>query len=208
MNSKSFKQVQQNYDRLSGFYDLLSGKAEAEIFRRASDLLRSRKIERFLDIGCGTGKGLSKFKKTNPSTISMFGIDLSLKMCRITSKKNIGTANANGVALPFKSSVFDAVIYSFSLEIFPEEFIKPALDECLRVLKPGGVVCVICMADEPGKNLVHGLYLWANRTFPKIVDCRPISVLRLLNKSQFMIIEKEIRNLFGLPVEIVLAEKK
>ena len=193
MTSKSFNQVKQNYDRMSGFYDLLSGRAESAIFQRAVDLLRSRKIDWLLDIGCGTGKGLIELKNNNPGTTSYVGVDLSFKMCRKAAQKHLEITNSNALDLPLKPSIFDAVIYSFSIEINPEELIKIVLDECLRVLKPGGVVCVICMADLPSKNFVYGLYLWAHKKFPKVVDCNPISIFHFLNEKSFMIIHKEIQ---------------
>ncbi len=62
------------------------------------------------------------------------------------------------------------------------------------------------MSDTPNRSLVSDL-IQAHK-HSKVVDCRPISVFQLLDENRFMIIEKEIRNLFGLPVEIVLAEKK
>ena len=208
MNPEFIIQVQQNYDRLSGFYDLLSGTAELTIIRRAINLFKARKIEKLLDIGCGTGKGLIEFRKSINNTTSLVGIDLSFKMCHKALHGNKGVANANGLDLPFNSNTFDAVIYSFSLEIIPEEFIGSALADCLRVLKPDGVVCVVCMAETPIKNGVYGLYLWVHNKFPNVVDCRPISIFQLLNQNGFKIVENEIHSLFGLPVEIVLAEKK
>ena len=208
MTPEYFSQVKRNYDRLSGFYDLLSGQAESAIFQRAVDLLRSRKIERLLDIGCGTGRGLVELKNNAPDSASYVGVDLSFKMCRKALQKNLEVMNSNVLVLPFISSSFDAVIFSFSIEIIPEELIRLVFDEGSRVLKPGGVVCVICMADAPTRNFISRLYSWAHKKFPKVVDCRPISILQFLNENQFMIKHKEIRALYGMPVEIVMAEKK
>lgn len=208
MTSKYFNQVKRNYDRLSGIYDLLSGRAESAIYQRAVDLLKLRKIDRILDIGCGTGKGLIELQNSFPDAASYAGVDLSFEMCHKAAQKCFEITNSDALNLPFKSSIFDAVIYSFSLEIIPQELIKPGLDESFRILKQGGVVCVICMADVPTNNFISGVYSWAHKKFPKLVDCRPISTLHFLNENRFMIIHKEIRALFGLPVEIVLAEKK
>ena len=208
MPSKSFKHIQRNYDLLSSFYDLLSGQAESEIFHRVIDLLRSRKFESLLDIGCGTGKGLAEFEKEYSGKTSLMGIDLSLKMCQKAIKKNKRIANANALNLPIKASTFDAIIFSFSLEIIPEKFINLALDECVRVLKPRGIVCITCMAEVPDKNFISVLYLWAHKKFPKVIDCQPISALHFLDKNRFMIFKEEISHLYGLPVEIIMAEKK
>ena len=206
--SKYFNQVKRNYDRLSGFYDLLSGRAESAIFHRAMDLLGSRLNDGLLDIGCGTGKGLVEIKNIYPNATLCFGVDLSFKMCCKASQKNLDVMNSNALDLPFKSSSFDTVTFSFSIEIIPEELIRLVLEESFRVLKPGGVVCVICMVDLPGKNLISSLYTWARNKFQKLVDCRPISIFQFLKESRFMIIHKEICSIYGLPVEIVILEKK
>jgi len=208
MTSKYFNQVKRNYDRLSGFYDLLSGQAESAIFQRAEDLLRSRKIESVLDIGCGTGKGLIELTENDIRDGSFVGVDLSFKMCQKAAQKNSIVANSNALNLPFRSSIFDAVIFSFSIEIIPDELIGAVLEDSFRVIKPDGIVCIICMADRPGKNFISALYSWAHKNFPKVVDCRPIAIVNYLNKNRFIIIHKEFQAIFGLPVEIVLAEKR
>ena len=208
MTSKYFNQVKRNYDCLSDFYNLLSGRAETAIFLRVVDLLSSRKIGSLLDIGCGTGKGLVEIKKHDLGAISYVGVDLSINMCRKTLQKDLNVTNSNALDLPFRNSIFDAVIYCFSIEIIPEELIMPVLGECYRVLKPGGVVCIICMADLPGKNSISKIYSWARENYPKVVDCRPISISHFLIENRFMIIHKEVQELYGLPVEIAMAEKK
>lgn len=207
MNQKKFKQVRQNYDRLSSFYDFLSGRAESAIFRESIKFLEKRKIEILLDIGCGTGTSLIKYRNTFQNAFLLAGIDLSIGMCRKALGHNDCISCANGIELPFSAGLFDAVCFNFSLEIFSEDCIKRVLSECMRVLKPDGAICVICMESISGKNVMYGLYSWAHDKFPTIVDCRPISVIPLLIESGFSIIEKESHNLMGLPVEIVLADK-
>ena len=207
MNPNNFKQIQRNYDQLSGFYDLLSGKAELSILRRAITLLKERKIEKLLDIGCGTGRALIEYRKSFQKVTLLAGIDLSFRMCRKALQQNNRITCANGHDLPFHAASFDAIVFSFSLEIFPEDCIRKALSECIRVLKPDGVVCVVCMAKALKRNVMYGLYLWAHRKFPNVVDCRPIAVIQMLNENGFTIIENESNNLWGLPVEIVLAKK-
>lgn len=207
MNPKNFIKIQRNYDRLNSFYDLLSGKAELTILRRAITLLKEIKIEKLLDIGCGTGRALIDFRKSLQKVTLLAGIDLSFKMCRKAAHQNNCITCANGVALPFPAETFDALLFSFSLEIIPEIYISQALSECAQVLKPNGVVCVVCMAQALKRNAINNLYLWAHHKFPNVVDCRPISAIQLLDENGFAVIENATCSLWGLPVEIVLAKK-
>jgi demethylmenaquinone methyltransferase/2-methoxy-6-polyprenyl-1,4-benzoquinol methylase len=207
MSSQYFAQVKRNYDRLSVFYDLLSGRAESSIFQRALDLLRSRKTKSVLDVGCGTGKGLIELRDNDLGGTLLVGVDLSFYMCQKTAQLNLKVINSNALNLPFRSSIFDALIFSFSIEIIPDELIKEVIEESFRVIEPGGIVCFIFMADKPCKNLVSALYAWAHKCCPRVVDCRPISIVNYLNEKRFMIIHREILAIYGLPVEIVLAEK-
>jgi len=207
MNANNFKQIQRNYDRLSNFYDVLSGKAELLIQRKAVAKLKERKIKKLLDIGCGTGRFLVEVRKSAKQVILPVGIDLSFGMCRKASRQKNSIACANGHTLPFNAAVFDAVTFNFSLEIFPEDCITPLLGECARVLGPDGFICVVSMAKAPGRNVMSSLYLWAHLQFPAVIDCQPISAVQLLGENGFKIIENETCRLWGLPVDIALAKK-
>lgn len=207
MNPNNFKQIQRNYDRLSGIYDLLSGEMELSILRRAITLLKKRKIEKLLDIGCGTGRALIEYSKSFQKVSLLAGIDLSFLMCRKALYRNNRITCANGLVLPFHAAAFDAIVSNFTLEIFPDDCISKVLSDCVRVLKPDGVVCIVCMAKALKRNVMYDLYLWAYRKFPNVVDCQPISAVQLLNENGFTIIENESHNLWGLPVKIVLAKK-
>ena len=207
MNPKNFIKIQRNYDRLSSFYDLLSGKAELTILRRTITFLKEIKIEKLLDIGCGTGRALIDFRKSFQKVTLLAGIDLSYKMCRKATHQNNCITCANGLALPFPAATFDALLFSFSLEIIPEIYISKALSECTQVLKPDGIICVVCIVQALKRNVIYNLYLWAHHKFPNVVDCRPIAIIQILNENGFTIIENESHNLWGLPVEIILAKK-
>jgi ubiquinone/menaquinone biosynthesis C-methylase UbiE len=202
-----YQQVQQNYDRLSGIYDLLSGKAELLILQKAIDRLKVRKINQMLDIGCGTGKALFEYGKAFQGGTLITGIDLSLKMCQKAHQQNRRVICSNGIALPFPKGIFNAITFNFSLEISPNTEIKQLLSECDRVLLPEGLICAVHMAVPSKRNIISDLYFWAHQNFPRVVDCRQISINQLLSEMEFKVFENSSHSLWGLPVQIILARK-
>ena len=101
---------------------------------------------RILDVGCGSGRHCceaSRFKD-----VTVFGVDINVDDVaqaknRLEFHKQVGehgggpccTFVADITSLPFKNDFFDLVICSEVLEHIPKQ--KTAIDEILRVLKPG-----------------------------------------------------------------------
>ncbi len=146
----------------------------------------------------------------------MYGIDLSKGMLRVTQNrlnaaglnKQVVLEQGNAAKLPFESSFFDAVFMSFTLELFPSASIPLVLAECRRVLKQDGRLGLVSMAESSRPTLTQNLYLWAHRTFPKVVDCRPIPAVNLLKKAEFEIVQHENARLGGVVVSVILAKHK
>ncbi len=121
------------------------------------------------------------------------------------SKHPAGLPDAR--TLTFGAESFDAVFMSFVLELF-EEFEMPVLlAECRRVLKSSGRIVVVSMEKKANRNAMVKLYEWAHRTFPKVVDCRPIHADRALKEAGFRVTRQIEMRMWGLPVSIVLANK-
>jgi demethylmenaquinone methyltransferase/2-methoxy-6-polyprenyl-1,4-benzoquinol methylase len=80
----------------------------------------------------------------------------------------------DAVQLPFQSESCDAVFMSFTLELFPPQEMVTVLAECRRVLKNGGALCAVAMAENANPGLMSRAYGWAHRNFPEIIDCRPV----------------------------------
>jgi predicted SAM-dependent methyltransferase len=81
---------------------------------------------RLLNLGCGTHYHPDwvniDFRSTGPEVVPY---------------------NLLGRPLPFRSNVFDAAYHSHLLEHFPKRYAPIFLQECFRVIKPGGIIRIV-----------------------------------------------------------------
>ena len=219
MNSNNYlpfsHAVKNNYDRLSRFYDLISGGTERKFIHETIGALNIAEMGNYLDIGCGNGTGLLELAKKHPSAENMIGIDISLGMCYKAAQKlnrqkfhnSPSICQANGFSLPFRSAEFDLVFMSFTFEIIPHQLYQPLCSEVMRVLKPAGVFSTINIMKSKSRNLIFSIYKWGHARYPKIIDCRPVDSGAILEAFGFEIISTKTYDLWGIPVASVSASK-
>lgn len=82
------------------------------------------------------------------------------------------------------------------------------LQQCQRVLKSGGRICVVAMSKEGKPSVPVRLYEWGHARFPDYVDCRLIYVRKALGEANFQILDMTKMSYWGIPVEIVVAQKE
>jgi ubiquinone/menaquinone biosynthesis C-methylase UbiE len=211
--SKSDAQIA--YNRMSRIYDLLAGSSETRLMHQGLEMLAVREAESVLEIGCGTGKALSELSPQVGGTGWVHGIDLSPGMLQKAQQrlKKTGLAHqvmlleGDGTYLPYQSASFSAVFLSFTVELFDTNEIPLVLAECRRVLIPNGRLGVVSMLKTAQPNWIVRLYEWFHAHLPKYVDCRPIDVHTLISLAGFRIENKQVRSMWGLPVEMVVASK-
>jgi demethylmenaquinone methyltransferase/2-methoxy-6-polyprenyl-1,4-benzoquinol methylase len=200
-----------SYNRMSWWYDALTF-AEEGLKERGVRQLGAGRGDVVLEIGCGTGHSLMGL--ANCAGMA-YGIDLSDGMCRRANDKissngarsNAGIVLGDAVGLPFKGSSFDGVFICFTLELFDAPEMGAVLNECGRVLRAGGRICVVAMAKGEKDNLMTMLYGRAHALFPHYVDCRPIDAGGALKRAGFKDIDTIKASTFGLPIDIVTAAK-
>ncbi len=93
---------------------------------------------RIIDIGCGTGRTLSRYKERGARVI---GVDLSVECAQIAKEKGLNVVIGDARKLPIKTDFFDASINLGVFEHFAE--IHTAISEQVRVTKNKGSVVVI-----------------------------------------------------------------
>ncbi len=198
--------AQAYYDRLSGIYDMLT-RSEAAIIRKGVELLAVTSGETVLDIGSGTGTALKMMAEMPGNHRFMTGLDLSREMLLKSRDKTISDpaalVQADAVHIPLKNAGVDAVFCAFTLELFSLEEIPSVLREIRRVLKPGGRLALLAMAQTP-RTLAVRLYEAAHRLFPVAVDCRPIPLLDFLTETPLKLESHEKLTNWGLPIHLAL----
>lgn len=204
-----------SYNRLSHWYDFLSGRSEKKYRQIGFHLLDPKKGENILEIGSGTGHCLVSIGNAVGETGWVAGIDLSDGMVQIAQKRIIQThlverislCIADGAQLPFSSRGFDAVFMSFTLELFDSAEIQQVLRQCYKVLKPSGRIVNVSLSKSTDPNIPEQIYEWFHSRMPTVLDCRPIDAEAALRSVGFKIGEIVARRMWGLPLEVIFGSK-
>jgi demethylmenaquinone methyltransferase/2-methoxy-6-polyprenyl-1,4-benzoquinol methylase len=196
-----------HYDHLSAAYELIADGAEHKVRDRGLALLDPRPGERVLEVGAGTGRTLERLAEAVGGSGLVCALDISERMLRLARTRAEATSihllRGDGRVLPFESASFDAVFMSFTLELFEPADERLLLREAARVLAPAGRLGVVALNAE--HTLPVSAYEWLHRRFPEWIDCRPIPVRDVLRDAGFVPVVGEHRELWGLPVMIMIA---
>jgi SAM-dependent methyltransferase len=144
----------------SGFAPILHPQAPAW-FNQAIDELQFRALRRalavaqippgarFLDVGCGTGRWLRRYHALGFSPV---GVDATLGMLRIARAHHTAVPLIAGAAfrLPFADASFDALSDITVVQHIPYETQSKALQEMVRVLRPGGRMMLLELVRGQG----------------------------------------------------------
>ena len=128
------------------WFNELIDELQFHALRRALALAEVSPGARFLDVGCGTGRWVRRYEKLEFSAV---GVDATIGMMQIARAHNTRSPLATGLAqsLPFSDATFDCLSDITVVQHIPYELQSRALQEMVRVLKPGGrmiLLEVIC----------------------------------------------------------------
>src|SRR5215472_19244702 len=136
--------VKKAYARWAPVYDLVFG-ALFDRGRQAAIAAAERVGGRILEVGVGTGISLPSYSPRN----RIIGIDLSEAMLRkarrrvaelsLTNVEQLEVMDAENLSFPDGS--FDVVVANHVISTVPNP--EAALDECARMLRPGGEMILL-----------------------------------------------------------------
>lgn len=165
-NRAKTEQVKEMFDSIAPAYDFMNRAMTFGIDKcwraKAVKMIKAYAPKTILDVATGTGDLAIKLARSlKPEKIT--GIDLSEGMIAIGRKKvaetglsdTINLITGDCLALPFDKDKFDCITVAYGVRNF--EHLDQGYREMLRVLKPGGVLCVIELST-PTSTLVKPLY--------------------------------------------------
>lgn len=177
------KQVGEMFDAIAPAYDfmntMMTGGLHIHWRNKALEMAASRlpegEPERVLDVACGTGDVSFRLHGIFPNS-HITGLDLSPGMLAIAEKKlaameddarqHIAFIEGDSLMIPFKEGSFDMVTVAYGVRNF--ERLEEGYREMRRVLKPGGVLCVIELS-EPANPFIKSVYrLYSRNVIPLI----------------------------------------
>ena len=165
-----------------------------------------------LDVGCGGGR-LARALRGSARVV--IGIDPSWSQVRRTVKRAGVAIRASSDGLPFREATFNTVVASCSLKHWNDQ--AAGLQECARVVRPGGRVVIV---EIDGGSTTAEVTTFAARTriphplrrsyvefaMRTVVGVAPTrdQLEGLVRRSQLEI--RTIRRLEGLPFIVVVTE--
>lgn len=159
--------VREMFDSIAPRYDLVNGLItfglDSMWRRTAIRLLSLGPGALVADVGCGTGDLARTLVKLGYRAV---GIDLSIGMLRVGDPGKAPLVQSDAAMLPLHDSAVDGVVSGFALRNFSD---LPAVTvELARVVRPGGRISLLEVAEPHNRLIRAGHSIWFNRVVPWI----------------------------------------
>jgi ubiquinone/menaquinone biosynthesis C-methylase UbiE len=209
-------------ERARAYYDWFGSKQDSQAFYEDAaidDLIAHaafESAEHVFEFGCGTGRLASRLL-TNylPPTATYLGVDLSptmvdiarerLEPCNMRAKVVLSDGAIN---FPLPDHSVDRVISTYVLDLLSETDMRQAIAESLRVLSPGGRLCLASLTTGTTltSRTVSAIWTTVYRIHASLVGgCRPIQLEPLLPPDDWSIQHRNVVRRFGIASEVLVA---
>jgi demethylmenaquinone methyltransferase/2-methoxy-6-polyprenyl-1,4-benzoquinol methylase len=158
--------VRSMFDVIAPRYDLVNRMMtfglDIRWRRRSTIALGLPAGSRVLDLACGTGDFLTMLSSAGLEPV---GMDLSWGMLA-ANHRGQPLAQADGAALPLATASVDGVTCGYALRNFTD--LGSVFTELARVVRPGGRISLLEVAEPDSGALLVGHRLWFRRVVPLI----------------------------------------
>ena len=211
------------YNEVQRFYDSFGRKQDKQFYEESAinDLIKRGNFgeaKNIVEFGCGTGKLASRLLKNILSNNCHYlGVDISQTMVTLCQKnikqysdrskcyKNEGEPR---IDIPDQSA--DRFISTYVLDLLAEKDKITLLNEAYRILLPGGYLCLASLTH--GVSLISHIVeiIWNSlyKLKPSIVGgCHPINLTEYMQSDKWNIIHNSVIVSYGVPSEVIIAER-
>jgi demethylmenaquinone methyltransferase / 2-methoxy-6-polyprenyl-1,4-benzoquinol methylase len=159
--------VREMFDTIAPRYDLLNRLMtfglDKHWRRRTIELLGLEESSLVADIGCGTGDLARGLVERGHRA---FGIDMSIGMLHEADSGGAPLVLSDAAMAPLADATVDGAVSAFALRNFSE--LVAVIVELARVVRPGGRVALLDVAQPEGRLLKAGYSVWFNHAVPRI----------------------------------------
>lgn len=151
------RQVRRNFGRAASTYeqhDVLQREVQTHLLERL-DFYKEQQPKRVLDVGAGTGRGSALLKQRYPKA-EVIAMDLALPMLRAAKshsswRRPFERVCAEASALPLADRSIDVLHSNLCFQWIDD--LPTLFGECMRVLKPGGLMVFSSFGPDTLKEL-------------------------------------------------------
>ena len=206
------RQIPATYAGKASVYDTWGKLTESQAQRRCIDVAQIRDGETILEVAVGTGLTFQRILQKNPSGHNE-GIDLTDAILAKAKQKAAAAGNHNyrlrigdAYNLDFPDTHFDLLINNYMFDLLPQSDFPLVLAEFKRVLKPGGRLVLVNMAQ--GGRWYNNIWETIYRIQPSWMGgCRGVALLDYVQDAGFGQTSREFISQLAFPSEIIYGVK-
>ena len=213
-----------SHDEARRVYDRIGAKQDTQAFYED---VATRKLvahsnfgsaESVFEFGCGTGRFAEGLLREHLGAEARYrGIDLSETMVGLATIRLAEFGERAAVRLteggPPASELADSCdrfVSNFVFDLLSNEDIAAVITEAHRMLRPGGLICLSSLSPGHGplSRGVIRVWSWIHRLEPRLVGgCRAVDLAAFLEDGRWKLRHRLAEAPFGLPLEVVIAER-
>ncbi|MFQ5435917.1 MAG: class I SAM-dependent methyltransferase [Anaerolineae bacterium] len=193
-------------------YDIWGKLTESKAQDRCLKLANIQDGEAILEVAVGTGLSFQRVLQQNPSGINE-GLDLSPAMLAKAKEKamqtgvtNYNLALGDAYQLDYADASFDLLVNNYMFDLLPKADFRLILQEFYRVLRPGGRLVLLDMAQ--GKHWYNRIWDTIYRIQPSwLGGCRGVALFDDVQAVGFEQVTREFISQMTFPSEVIYGVK-